>query len=139
MHVFAILVLGSPQSHCKLRKLEIKITKTEDDVIRFRREILLEELKGSNMNSEALAKIGAFVPRLEKVYLDDVFADSNYLMDMIKLRSDNIVEAWKEMANNIMNCPIAKRKIRCLSLAGENDNVRHNCTFTHKHIVHGRS
>ena len=30
----------------KLRKLELKITKNDDDVIRFRREIFLEELKG---------------------------------------------------------------------------------------------
>ena len=32
----------------KLRKLELKITKNDDDVIRFRREIFLEELKGEN-------------------------------------------------------------------------------------------
>ena len=34
-------------SSVKLRKLELKITKNDDDVIRFRREVLLEELKGN--------------------------------------------------------------------------------------------
>ena len=31
------------------------------------------------MTGEALAKIGGFLPRLEKVYLDDIFTDTNYL------------------------------------------------------------
>lgn len=35
----------SATSTCKLRKLELKIAKNDDDVIRFRREVLLEELK----------------------------------------------------------------------------------------------
>ena len=33
----------------KLRKLELKIAKNDDDVIRFRREIFLEELKGKKL------------------------------------------------------------------------------------------
>ena len=33
------------------------------------------------MTGEALAKIGQFIPRLEKVYLDDIFTDSNYILD----------------------------------------------------------
>ena len=36
---------------------------------------------GSTMTGEALAKIGQFIPRLEKVYLDDIFTDSNYILD----------------------------------------------------------
>ena len=31
------------------------------------------------MTGEALTKIGGFIPRLEKVYLDDIFTDTNYL------------------------------------------------------------
>ena len=31
------------------------------------------------MTGEALSKIGGFIPRLEKVYLDDIFTDTNYL------------------------------------------------------------
>ena len=53
----------SAQTHSKLRELELKISKTDDDVIRFRREVLLEELKGSSMTPEALVKIGTFIPR----------------------------------------------------------------------------
>ena len=33
------------------------------------------------MTGDALAKIGQFIPRLEKVYLDDIFTDSNYILD----------------------------------------------------------
>ena len=33
------------------------------------------------MTGEGLAKIGQFIPRLEKVYLDDIFTDSNHLID----------------------------------------------------------
>merc|ERR1711981_586728 len=76
--------MASNPSSVKLRKLELKITKNDDDVIRFRREIFLEELKGSSMTGEALAKIGQFIPRLEKVYLDDIFTDGNYILDRIK-------------------------------------------------------
>ena len=36
-------------SGCRLRKLELKITKTDDDTIKVRREILLEELRGTTM------------------------------------------------------------------------------------------
>ncbi len=81
-------------------------------------KVLLEELKGPTMTSEALSKIGAFVPRLEKVHMDDLFTDTNIMLDIIKMRSDNIVDAWKDLANNVVNCPIAKRKLRCLSLPG---------------------
>ena len=38
-------------------------------------------ISGSSMTGEALAKIGQFLPRLEKVYLDDIFTDSNYILD----------------------------------------------------------
>ncbi len=83
-------------------------------------QVLLEELKGPTMTSEALSKVGSFIPRLEKVFMDDLFADSNMVLDIIKMRtSDNVIEAWKDLAANIVNCPIAKRKLRCLSLPGE--------------------
>ena len=38
--------MATNPSSVKLRKLELKITRNDDDVIRFRREIFLEELKG---------------------------------------------------------------------------------------------
>ena len=60
-----------------------------------------------------------FLDRLEKVHLDDIFTDNNFMVDIIKSRSDNIIEAWKEIANAIMICPIAKRKLKCLSLPGK--------------------
>ena len=48
----------------KLRKLELKITKNDDDVIRFRREIFLEELKGEkcfwNISFICLSIISSF-------------------------------------------------------------------------------
>lgn len=113
--------MSSQPSSVKLRKLELKITKNDEDVIRFRREVLLEELKRTSMTSDALAKIGQFIPRLEKVYLDDIFSDSSNLLDLIKQTSrssDEIVEAWKSVARSIMCCRVAKRKLRCLSLPG---------------------
>ena len=78
---------------------------------RFRREILLEELKGSTMTGESLATIGKFLPRLEKVYLDDIFSDVTFL-DLIKSRNDNIVEAWKKVVKSVLECPQPMRKIR---------------------------
>ena len=108
-------------SSVKLRKLELKITKNEEDVIRFRREVLLEELKRSSMTGEALAKIGQFIPRLEKVYLDDIFSDGSNFLDLIKQTSrssDEMVEAWKSVARSIMCCRVSKRKLRFLSLPG---------------------
>ncbi|TRY73782.1 hypothetical protein TCAL_16897 [Tigriopus californicus] len=102
---------------CRLKKLELKITKTDDDIIRFRREILLEELKGSSMTAEALAKIATFAPYLEKLCLDDIFNDRNFL-DIIKTQSDNIIESWKELAFKITQCPLSRRSIRSLSLPG---------------------
>ena len=38
--------MATNPSNVKLRELELKITRNDDDVIRFRREIFLEELKG---------------------------------------------------------------------------------------------
>merc|ERR1719412_1897779 len=119
--------MAANPSSVKLRKLELKITKNDDDVIRFRREIFLEELKGSTMTGEALSKIGGFIPRLEKVYLDDIFTDTNYLsrIKQTTLQSkwgssnnDDLLEAWKTVARSIMCCRVAKRKLRCLSLPG---------------------
>ena len=40
--------MATNPSSVKLRKLELKITRNDDDVIRFRREIFLEELKGKS-------------------------------------------------------------------------------------------
>ena len=42
---------------------------------------IINALAGSSMTGESLTKIGQFIPRLEKVYLDDIFTDSNYLID----------------------------------------------------------
>ncbi len=77
-----------------------------------RREILLEELKGSQMTADSLKKIAAFMPYLEKIYLDDVFND-NMFSEMLKSRSSNdLIDAWKCVTKSIMNCPIADRKLR---------------------------
>ena len=88
-------------------------------MIRVRKEVFLEELKGSTMTAEALAKISIFVPRLEKVFLDDTFHHLK-ISDMFKSRSGgaDITEAWKELAFRIMSCSPAKRRLRCLSLPG---------------------
>ena len=113
--------MATNPSSVKLRKLELKITRNDDDVIRFRREIFLEELKGksqvgkslrawsslcsliissilistqisgSTMTGEGLAKIGQFIPRLEKVYLDDIFTDSNHLIDRYVFELRNVI------------------------------------------------
>ena len=107
----------SPASHSKIRELQLKIAKNDDDVIRFRREVLLEELKGSSMTADSLIKIASFIPRLERVDLDDIFSDLSFL-DMIKSRSENFAEAWKEVASSFINCPISKRKLRFFSLPG---------------------
>ena len=57
---------------------------------------------------------------MEAVFLDDVFHDSSLMLELIKARSgEGVVEAWKELASSITNCPIAKRKIRCISLPGK--------------------
>jgi hypothetical protein len=74
---------------------------------------LLEELKGSTMTGESLRTIGRFLPRLEKLYLDDIFSDANFL-DLLKSRTDNIVEAWKKVAKSVLECPLPVRKIRSI-------------------------
>ena len=43
--------------------------------------LISTQISGSTMTGEGLAKIGQFIPRLEKVYLDDIFTDSNHLID----------------------------------------------------------
>ena len=43
------------------------------------------------MTGEGLAKIGQFIPRLEKVYLDDIFTDSNHLIDRHLFELDNVM------------------------------------------------
>ena len=108
----------------KLRVLEMKIAKNDDDVIRFRREIFLEELKGSSMTAESLSKIALFIPKLEKVYMDDLFNDS-MILDLIKNRSaDEILEAWKKLASEILS-EAHNRRLKLLSLQGcsINDDV----------------
>jgi hypothetical protein len=50
---------------------------------------------------------------LEKLYLDDIFSDANFL-DLLKSRTDNIVEAWKKVAKSILECPLPVRKIRSI-------------------------
>ena len=42
------------------------------------------------MTGEGLAKIGQFIPRLEKVYLDDIFTDSNHLIDRYLFELHNV-------------------------------------------------
>ena len=46
--------MATNPSSVKLRKLELKITRNDDDVIRFRREIFLEELKGKSQFGKSL-------------------------------------------------------------------------------------
>ena len=46
--------MATNPSSVKLRKLELKITRNDDDVIRFRREIFLEELKGKSQVGRSL-------------------------------------------------------------------------------------
>ena len=48
-------------------------------------------ISGSTMTGEGLAKIGQFIPRLEKVYLDDIFTDSNHLIDRYLFELDNVM------------------------------------------------
>ena len=43
------------------------------------------------MTGEGLAKIGQFIPRLEKVYLDDIFTDSNHLIDRYLFELHNFI------------------------------------------------
>jgi hypothetical protein len=69
------------------------------------------------MTADALSRIASFVPRLEKVYLDDIFNDS-HILDMIMSRSENFSDAWKTLANNFLSCPLSMRKLRCISLPG---------------------
>ena len=104
----------------RLRVLGLRIAKNDDDVMRFRREVLLEELKGSTMTADALCRIASFVPRLEKVFLDEAFNDGHsvIILDRIVSRSDNFAEAWKALAHSFQACPAAQRKLRVLSLPG---------------------
>ena len=46
--------MATNPSSVKLRKLELKITRNDDDVIRFRREIFLEELKGKSQAGKSV-------------------------------------------------------------------------------------
>ena len=46
--------MATNPSSVKLRKLELKITRNDDDAIRFRREIFLEELKGKSQVGKSL-------------------------------------------------------------------------------------
>ena len=72
------------------------------------------------MTADALGKIAAFVPRLEKIFLDDIYNDSTLFMDFIKSRNENLIDAWKEMERSIRCCPVSRKKIRCFSLPGKN-------------------
>lgn len=110
----------NPNAHSRLKVLGLRIAKNDDDVMRFRREVLLEELKGSTMTADALCKIASFIPRLEKVFLDEIFNDSHgvIILDMIVPRSDNFSDAWKALAHSFQECPVPQRKLRVLSLPG---------------------
>ena len=53
------------------------------------------------MTGEALAKIGGFLPRLEKVYLDDIFTDTNYLSRYTITTSDLYV-IWTKVLTLVL-------------------------------------
>ena len=53
--------------------------------------LISTQISGSTMTGEGLAKIGQFIPRLEKVYLDDIFTDSNHLIDRYLFELHNVI------------------------------------------------
>ena len=57
---------------CKMTKLELKISKNDENTMRLRREILLEELKGMTMTADSLSQVALFMPHLKEVYLGAV-------------------------------------------------------------------
>ncbi len=64
------------------------------------------------MNPDSLRAIGRFLPRLEKVYLDDIYSDVPFLMDLIKNRTDTMVDAWKDVAKSVLTCQETMKRIR---------------------------
>ena len=110
---------------CRMKKLELKISKNDDATIRLRREVLLEELKGMTMTAESLLQVAVFMPNLEKLYLDDVFNDNIFfeIVDKAKAvgqrdKTNNLLTAWEGLAQKILRCPMADMKLRYLSLPG---------------------
>ena len=89
----------------RLRKIELKITKTDENTIKVRRDILLEEFIGTTLTAECLKKIGKFLPFLEKVYLDDVFNDKKHFEEVL-------YDAWKVLAKQILTTPTSDLKLR---------------------------
>ena len=78
------------------------------------------------MTGESLSTIGRFLPRLEKIYLDDIFSDVTFL-DLIKSRNDNIIDAWKKVAKSVLDCQLPVRKIRSGRFGSDkNSNKRYS-------------
>ena len=113
---WSILAEGILSPGTRLRKLQMKITKTEE--LKVRKEMFLDEFRES-MSPESLIQVGRFLPYLEKVYLDDVFNEHIFAeMILVSSDKDKLTNAWKSLAKSIETCPTQEFKLKRLSLAG---------------------
>lgn len=112
--------INSP-SGTRLRHIELKISKTDANTLKVRKEILLDEFKDS-MTGDSLRQIAKFAPKLEKVYLDDVFNEHIFAEMTLNLTGskdkESLIEAWKAFARSILTTPLMDLKLKCLSLSG---------------------
>lgn len=143
----------------KLRVLELKIEKKKEDVLKEGRELFWgdkgkmimdnlqpgqnidlagEEFDGKAMDGKSLRIIAEFLPKLEEVYLDNVFMEKSIFSDLKKKaeglhsqvvkeydkynknpeKKEELVVAWGVVRDNILQMPDSKRKLKCLSLNG---------------------
>ena len=147
----------------KLKVLELKIEKKKEDVMKEGRELFwgetgkqimenlqpgqnidfsTEEFDGLSMNGKSLKIIAEFLPKLEEVYLDNVFMEkaifsrlkkkaegtkqklqTQLVKEYDKFKSENpeqseVVDAWVTVRDKILEMPDYKRKLKCLSLNG---------------------
>lgn len=138
----------------KLKVLELKIQQKDKDVIKEGQNFLIgkqekiireglhkgqqvelsaEEFDTLPMNGKSLEKIAEFLPKLEEVYLDNIFVDKPIFSKLVtkigegqqlllKKRSTSNEErrekAWDTVAKKIKETPDSKRTLKCLSLNG---------------------
>ena len=145
----------------KLKVLELKIEKKKGDAVEEGRKlflggdrgkqilensqlgqqtILMSEFDGLAMDGKSLRIIAEFLPKLEEVYLDNVFMEMKLFSNMkkkaevmnIKKRlplpddqkqnedsvSNDVQEAFKVVSEQILSIPDGKRKLKCISING---------------------
>ena len=154
----------------KLKKLELKIKKKRSDIINEGKNMIFHnaggskeiegrqrqdtvdfsEFDGLSMSKKSLTIIAEFMPMLEEVYLNDVFAEPKFSVWMEKAGlmprnsktgeiDSKASESWNVLATNIVkNKNNGRLKLKRLSLSGcqINDDTLHKLAPALVHITH---